>query len=143
MGLFDKKNKAGLPLPPPPPRQPEVAPEIPELPPRPSAFEPIQAREEVLPIEAPVPILVREEEVEYIEPPRAPSKSFVAIEDFKSIINNSNVVRAKISEAEELVKHLSDIKSEEERLFERWRSSLDQIEKKLNYVDKVIEKAQR
>lgn len=161
MGLFDKKKKAELPLPPPPPRQPESLPPPPEpvpdlpealpepedipteLPPPPIGdFEPIRAPDEFPPVETrPFPVPMKEEEV--IEPPRVPSKSFVAVEDFKSIVDNSNRVRAKIMEAEELVKHLSDIKSEEERLFERWRGSLEQIEKKLNHVDKVIEKAQR
>lgn len=146
-------------LPPPPAPEPIPQPEfsVPELPePREfrGDFEPIRARELAVPEElpplpepiAPEPIRIdipmrEEEDVEAIAP-SIPPKSFIAIDDFRNIIDNSNMIRAKIMEAEDLIKHLSTIKTEEEKLFDKWRSNLEHIEKKLNYVDKVIEKAQ-
>ena len=72
-----------------------------------------------------------------------PRQSFVAVEDFKQIINDTNVVRAKLMEADNFVKRLTELKNEEERSLEKWRAQLEDVEKKLTFVDHVIEKAQR
>ncbi len=71
-----------------------------------------------------------------------PSKpAFVDVDDYKRIINDTNVVRSKLMEAEAFVRRLGDLKNEEERTFEKWRAQLEGIEKKLSYVDKIIAKA--
>jgi len=73
----------------------------------------------------------------------APKPSFVAIDDYKRIINDTNTVRSKLMDAESFVRRLSDLKNEEERAFDKWRKQLEDVEKKLNYVDELIAKAQR
>jgi len=72
-----------------------------------------------------------------------PGPSFVAVSDYKKIINDTNTVRAKLMEAENILTRLSDLKNAEERAFEKWKKHVDSIEKKINYVDQLIEKAQR
>ncbi len=71
-----------------------------------------------------------------------PKPSFVAVEDYKRIINDTNTIRSKLMDAETFVRRLSDLKNEEERAFEKWRTQLEDVEKKLNYVDHLIAKAQ-
>ena len=44
-------------------------------------------------------------------------------------------------DAENFVRRLGDLKNEEERSFERWRTLLEDVEKKMNYVDQLIAKA--
>lgn len=167
MGLFGflKKKKDELPLPPPPspPDIPtilkgdiesirpemaeEYAPEMPEMHPMeefaPERLLPAPAGEkEVMVFDRTVP---REE----FEAEPAPEvvrhmpvqPTFVAVEDYKRIINDTNVVRSKLMEAENFVRRLGDLKNEEERAFDKWRSQLEDVEKKLSYVDKLIAKA--
>ena len=82
-----------------------------------------------------------EEPIEVIRP--SPKPAFVAIEDYKRIINDTNLIRSKLMDAENFVKRLGDLKNEEERSFERWRTQLEDVEKKMNYVDQLIAKAER
>lgn len=72
-----------------------------------------------------------------------PSKSFVSVADYKKIVSESNVIRSRLMNADNFVKKLVDLKAEEERALERWRSQLEDVEKKLAYVDQLVEKAQR
>ena len=81
-----------------------------------------------------------EPEVEVVR--HMPSRpAIVAVDDYKRIINDTNIVRSKLMDAENFVRRLGDLKNEEERTFEKWRSQLESVEKKLSYVDKVIAKA--
>lgn len=70
-----------------------------------------------------------------------PKPAFVAVEDYKRIINDTNTIRSKLMDAENFVRRLGDLKNEEERSFERWRTLLEDVEKKLNYVDQLVAKA--
>lgn len=82
-----------------------------------------------------------EEPPEQIHIPLKPA--FVAVNDYKRIINDTNTIRAKLMDAESFIKRLSDIKNEEERTFDKWRNQLEDVEKKLSYVDQLIAQAQR
>ena len=150
MALFGflKKKQEELPMPPPPTppemipllqgdieeiRAPEthIEPPLPELPP-------------ALPAPTPMPV----EEKEVLEEPSIITRpsikpTFVAMEDYKRIINDTNAIRAKVMEAENFVRKLSDLKNEEEKAFEKWKTQLEDVEKKLSYVDQLIAKAER
>jgi len=160
MGMFDflKKKTEELPLPPPP--NPEMQSMMrgdfePIRPPQDLHFEePIQEIQEMpemkeeisAPIEIPE-LTAEEKEAIYDtveEPVRIkPGPAFVAVEDYKTIINDTNIIRSKLMAAETFVKNLSDLKNEEEKSFEKWRKQLEDVEKKLTYVDQLIAEAQR
>lgn len=67
---------------------------------------------------------------------------FVGVDDYKMIVNNTNVIRSKLLEAEEFAKRLNQLKSEETRLLDKWQSRIEDIDKQLTYVDKVVGKSQ-
>jgi len=170
MGLFGflkKRREEELPLPP-PPSPPELPPllrgdmeeirapeehkeELPEFPPalpapemtmaepwKPAGEKEVRVFDRTIRAEE-----MREEIPEEKEVVRVtPKQTFVAVEDYKRIINDTNTIRSKLMEAENFVRRLSDLKNEEERSFEKWRSQLEDVEKKLNYVDHLIAKAQ-
>lgn len=69
--------------------------------------------------------------------------NFIAVDDYRRIITDTNHVRAKLMNAENFARKLTDIKNTEERAFEKWRNYLEDIEKKINFVDQLIAKAQR
>jgi hypothetical protein len=74
---------------------------------------------------------------------RTEKPSFIAVDDYRRIITDTNTVRAKLMNAENFARRLSDIKNTEERAFEKWQGYLEDVEKKMNYVDQLIAKAQR
>jgi len=75
--------------------------------------------------------------------PNLPARSFVAVDDYRVIMNETNSIRSRLMGAENFVRKLSELKNEEERALERWRLQLEDVEKKMAYVDQLIEKAQR
>ncbi|MEM4263568.1 MAG: hypothetical protein QW666_01570 [Candidatus Woesearchaeota archaeon] len=74
--------------------------------------------------------------------PKKLKPMFVAVDEFKNLASNTKVIRAKLMTAEEHVARLSDVKNQKERILERWRGLLEDAEKKISYVDAVLEKAQ-
>lgn len=172
MAMFDflKKKKEELPLPPPPlpPLRGDVEPIKPPMPQIPLLPAPQMEPQRVSSLPPMPQIPMVDEDVEPLsapkvfdrtipmEPPRrvelsqrsetvriSPQKSFVAVEDYRRIVNDTNVVRSKLLDAENFVKRLTELRNDEERSLERWRTQLEDVEKKLAYVDQLIEKAQR
>lgn len=169
-GFLKKKDELPLPPPPSPPQLPpllkgdldEITPAMPEhedfpqFPPALPApewtpeFETAKEEEVRFSFPEPTPgemqvfdktITQEEPIVETVRPSTKPA--FVAVEDYKRIINDTNIIRSKLMDAETFVKRLGDLKNEEERSFERWRTQLEDVEKKLNYVDQLIARAER
>ncbi len=162
--MFDflkaKRNRE-LPLPPPPP--PPLRGDFDNIrPPQPSRTERQKSQELPLmdfPPTLPAPAEEKEvrvfdntipqEAVEapYNEPVETvrvlPNPAFIAVEDYKRIVNDTNSIRAHLMNAEGFSKKLSELKADEERALERWRSNLEDVEKKLSYVDHLIEKAEK
>jgi hypothetical protein len=172
MGLFKKKPSVYLPeLPPlpsppgisspvgdiPPIRPPEDLSEsvhdLPELPPAPGGEElpeppmpeiPEAPSPEGPEMIEPAPALEPAEEIierERIRKPIGPA--FVSVDDYRAILESSNRVRSKLMESENFLKRLQEIKEEEERTFEKWRSQLEDVERKLGQIDRLIAKAKR
>lgn len=107
----------------------------------------VPENEEAPPIET-LPEITHDEskpyEIAESETVRRPvGPAFVSVDDYRSIMEHSNRVRSKLSEAEEFMHRLVEIKADEEKTFEKWRSQLEDIERKLGQIDKVIAKAKR
>lgn len=66
---------------------------------------------------------------------------FVSVDDYRAIIEGANVVRSKLLEADETVRRITELKSRGEREFDRWRKMLEDVEKKMSYVEAVVAKA--
>jgi hypothetical protein len=67
---------------------------------------------------------------------------FVGVDDYKAIMNNTNVIRSKLLEAEDFAKKLNHLKIKETKILDKWQSRIEDIDKKLNYIDKLVSKAQ-
>jgi hypothetical protein len=74
------------------------------------------------------------------EAPAMPRKEplFVNIDDYQDVLTSINYVRSKLGEAEDLVRKLNDIKAVEEKNFEAWRNQLEDVQRKLSYVENVV-----
>jgi hypothetical protein len=67
---------------------------------------------------------------------------FVGVDDYKLITNNTNVIRSKLLEAEDFAKRLNHLKQKETKILDKWQTRIEDIDKKLNYIDKLVSKAQ-
>jgi len=74
--------------------------------------------------------------------PKEVKPMFVAVDEYTTLATNTNFVRSKLVEAEEYLQRLTDLKNQELKAFSKWRKTLEQVESKLSYVDKVIAEAQ-
>lgn len=136
-------TKPELEVPEPSPELEFPAPPLPETPIPGTTFdvEPVSTIPRTLPELQPI----EEPSIEQREPRvrQAPGKAFVSVDEYQRILEHSNRVRAKLSEADDIMKRLDDIRGEEEKTFDRWRTQLEDVERKLSHVDRVMEKAKR
>jgi len=160
--IFSKKKKDEAPaqgdsldLPPPPsPDGPSsdvrIVSELPDIAPVPAP--PLQMQEEQHD-EAPpapeinvprirrtqVPIAPQEEEHEATPSATVSNEPlFVSAGEYQEVLTSIAYVRAKLGEADELIKKLNDVKSKEEKGFEQWQAQLEDLQRKLAYVEDVI-----
>jgi hypothetical protein len=167
MGLFSKREQEAsqisqepelpdvppveeLDIPPPPqyPKQ-QVAPR-PEIP-MPIVHEPLIQQEQQITQKIEVPIeqllapkiqiprpqeLSRERILNAIGIEKEPI--FVRVDDYREILEGMTRIRNNLKEATDLVLRLNELKNEEDKEFDKWRLELEDVQRKLMYVDKII-----
>jgi hypothetical protein len=98
-----------------------------------------QAEEQQEPTE--LPAEAEHEDVPAYAPPATSLRDeplFVSVTDYQEVLTSINYVRAKLGEADRLVHKLNEIKSLEEKSFEAWRNQLEDVQRKLAYVENVV-----
>lgn len=120
------------------PKPEEMAP-MEEFPSEPSEPEELHEVAEVEEVPAQEEIEIPERET--VRRPVGPA--FVAVDEYRTIMEHSDRVKAKLAESDEFVHRLSEIKADEEKAFDKWRSQLEEIERKLGQIDRVIARAKR
>jgi hypothetical protein len=153
MGLFKNKQEE-MELPPPPPPEEGEALMFPEIPQEeemhiPSEMPMINAAEAPRPsfplTGAPIqPAMPRAKEMPAMETGTSmPSDvPYVDISNFHEIMTNVGKIRDTLKESEDRVNRMAEIKNIEEKELEKWRSQLEDIERKLSFVDQVISKGE-
>lgn len=63
---------------------------------------------------------------------------YIKIEKFKEIKKSSGIIKNDIKNNEDILAKLHDIKSEKDKEFDKWSKTLDDIQKRLIYVDKTL-----
>lgn len=64
--------------------------------------------------------------------------AYVRMEDYRIMLEGTGRIKDNLGEAADLVIRLNELKNEEDREFEKWRTQLEDIQRKLTYIDKVI-----
>ena len=67
---------------------------------------------------------------------------YVRVDRFKATLGNINTVRNDLKKSEEAISKLESIKFAREKSFERVKASLDDLQKKLIFIDKTIFKGE-
>jgi len=63
---------------------------------------------------------------------------FVKVEDYKDVVDVIDLIRAKIDETKETLMKINELKNQEDTELEHWRTELEDIEGKVNFIDKSL-----
>ncbi|MEK6892242.1 MAG: hypothetical protein AABX25_03590 [Nanoarchaeota archaeon] len=73
---------------------------------------------------------------------RSGESLYVRVDKFKIALDHINVIRSDLRKSEEDVMKLESLKHEKDGSFDRFKSSLDDLQKKLIFVDKTLFKGE-
>ena len=63
---------------------------------------------------------------------------FVKIEEYKDILDIIALVNDKVREAREVLGKINDLKNQEDSELMSWKNSLDDVDRKLKYIDQTL-----
>ena len=63
---------------------------------------------------------------------------FIKIEDYKTVLDIVDLVKKRISEAHEILDKVNEIKNKEDLEIDNWRAELDDVEKKVHFIDQTL-----
>ena len=63
---------------------------------------------------------------------------FIKIENYEDVLDIMNMVKAKVAEVRETFTKLEEVKSREEEKMNIWNKNLEEIESKLNNMDRML-----
>lgn len=63
---------------------------------------------------------------------------YVRIEEYKDVLDVMNLIKSKIAESKETLAKLNDLKNEEDAELELWHTSIEEIERKVDFADKAL-----
>lgn len=154
MGLFSKKTKQNsTSISPPLPRMPDFdsqdLPEFPEINEEDDSlhYEPTIAdiKNEVGKDEEDEEFEIPEAEIKpsrirnQLEKREIPDKPiFVKIDTYKEVLHNIDMLKIKINDAEDILKNLENVRSEEEEKLIQWKKDLQDIKEKLLSIDSEL-----
>ena len=63
---------------------------------------------------------------------------FVRIDEYKDILDVMNLIKNRIKDARNVLGKINELKNEEDAELELWKTSLDEVERKVGFVDKAL-----
>ena len=63
---------------------------------------------------------------------------FVKVEDYKDALDMMNIIRLKIEDAKKTLERVHELKSEEETELELWHTTIEEVERKIDFIDKTL-----
>ena len=63
---------------------------------------------------------------------------FVKVDDYKEILDVLEMIRAKVSEIRQTIGNLKSLRSEEDAELEVWGNAINEIERKVGTIDKIM-----
>ena len=63
---------------------------------------------------------------------------FVKIDDYKDVIDVMDLIKRKITEARASLDRINNLKNDEDAELDLWKSTLDDIERRVNSVDNLL-----
>lgn len=63
---------------------------------------------------------------------------FVRIDDYSTIIEVLDLLKMKLADAKQTLDKIAELKSKEDEELERWRAELDEVERKVDFIDRTL-----
>jgi len=63
---------------------------------------------------------------------------FVKIDEYKEVLSVLDLIKGKVSQAKATLNKINEIKAKEDRELEAWKQGLDELEKKVEFVDNKL-----
>lgn len=63
---------------------------------------------------------------------------FIKVEDYKDVIDVMELIKNKIQEANGVLEKVRKLKAEEDAELELWNTNLEDIERKISYIDRTL-----
>ena len=63
---------------------------------------------------------------------------YVKIDEYKGVTDLMNAIRAKDNDARATLSKINDLKNEEDAELELWHTGLEEVERKVDFVDKAL-----
>ncbi len=63
---------------------------------------------------------------------------FVKIDEYNDILDIIALINEKVREARMILGKIDDLKNQEDLELDAWKSSLDDVERKLKYIDQTL-----
>ena len=73
-----------------------------------------------------------------MEEVRAGSPVFVKIDEYKDVLEIIGIIKDKIEDARSTLGKINELKNEEDSELELWNSKLEDIEKKIDFIDSTL-----
>lgn len=78
------------------------------------------------------------EEPELIKPVMPQGPIFVKSNDFQDVLAKINQIKQNVQQTEDIFHKLNDIKNEKDKIFEQWKESQEDVQRKLLYIEKAL-----
>ena len=63
---------------------------------------------------------------------------FVKIDDYKDVLNIMNLIKNKLDDAKTTLREVMRLKNEEDAELELWQTSLEEAERRIDFMDKAL-----
>ena len=63
---------------------------------------------------------------------------FVKLEEYQDTLNVIDLIKRKITEARKTLAEVNDLKNQEDAELELWKNKLDDVEKKIGFIDSSL-----
>ena len=63
---------------------------------------------------------------------------FVKIDEYKDVLEVMDLLNEKLEKAKEIIAKINELKNEEDTELELWQAELEEIERKLNFVNRSL-----
>jgi hypothetical protein len=70
--------------------------------------------------------------------PENRSQIFVKIDEYRDVLDILNLTKEKLNEAKDILNTIIHLKNEEDAEIENWHNELEDIEKKVSFLDKTL-----
>lgn len=67
-----------------------------------------------------------------------PLPVYVKIDEYKEVIDIMNLIKKKIEEAKKILDNIYEIKSQEDAEIDEWNSQIEEVERKIEFIDNTL-----